>query len=166
MLKTRSHVVPSLNKVANNYSSFRLFGTNINVDGSGAIPEIINMGPEMKEWRHDFHENPELAFQEVRTSKIIAERLESWGIEVTRDIAKTGVVGTLKGKHKVDDDDDDKIKKRSIGLRADMDALPMQEENNFSHCSKIPGRMHGCGHDGHTTMLLGAANYLAQTRNF
>ena len=107
-------------------------------------------------WRRDLHAHPELGFEEVRTSAIVAEKLESWGIEVTRDIATTGLVGTLRNGGSG----------RAIGIRADMDALPMAELNRFDHASTNPGRMHACGHDGHTTMLLGAAKYLAETRRF
>jgi len=121
-----------------------------------AINRIAAAAAEMTEWRRDLHAHPELGFEEVRTSQIVAEKLQSWGITVTRDIATTGLVGTLK----VGTSD------RAIGIRADMDALPMTEENGFEHASQNPGRMHACGHDGHTTILLGAAKYLAETRNF
>src|SRR5690606_12306330 len=100
----------------------------------------------------------ELGFEEVRTSGIVAGSLEALGIEVQRGIGKTGVVGVIRGK-RCDSG-------RMIGLRADMDALPMTEDNTFEHRSTKPGLMHGCGHDGHTAILLGAARYLAQTRNF
>ncbi len=120
------------------------------------VPEIVNFTPELTKWRRDFHAHPELGFEEIRTSGIVAERLESFGIEVHRGLAGTGVVGTLKSGSS----------KRRIGLRADMDALPMTEANTFAHASKTPGVFHGCGHDGHTTMLLGAAKHLAETRNF
>lgn len=121
------------------------------------INSIAAMREEMTEWRRDFHAHPELAFEEVRTSDIVAEKLASWGIEVHRGIAKTGVVGVLQGQD---------AGTKTIGLRADMDALPMTEENDVPHKSTSPGKFHGCGHDGHTTMLLGAAKYLAETRNF
>ncbi|TCR72645.1 M20 aminoacylase family protein [Rhizobium sp. BK376] len=107
--------------------------------------------------RRDIHQHPEIGFEEVRTSGIVAKRLEEWGIEVHRGIGRTGVVGILKG---------DLGGGRRIGLRADMDALPMEERTNLAYASRYPGRFHGCGHDGHTTMLLGAARYLAETRNF
>ena len=111
---------------------------------------------EMIEWRHDIHSHPETAFEEVRTAGIVARKLESFGLEVHRGLAKTGVVGVLKaGKGG-----------RAIGLRADMDALDLTELNGFDHRSQHDGKMHACGHDGHTTMLLGAAKYLAETRNF
>jgi hippurate hydrolase len=107
--------------------------------------------------RRDIHQHPEIGFEEVRTSRIVAEKLAGWGVEVHTNIGKTGVVGVLKGTRNGS---------RTIGLRADMDALPMEEATNLAYSSKIPGRFHGCGHDGHTTMLLGAARYLAETRNF
>ena len=108
--------------------------------------------------RRDIHANPELAFEETRTSQIVADKLAEWGIEVHRGIAKTGLVGVVRGKRNSSG--------RAIGLRADMDCLPMHEVSDVPHKSRNAGRMHACGHDGHTTMLLGAARYLAQTRNF
>ncbi|WP_334130246.1 M20 aminoacylase family protein [Sneathiella sp.] len=119
-------------------------------------PEIESLHSEMTEWRHKIHMHPETAFEEYKTSDFVAEKLSSFGIEVHRGLARTGVVGTLKSGDG----------NRAIGLRADMDALDLQEENEFAHRSRIDGKMHGCGHDGHTVMLLGAAKYLAQTRNF
>lgn len=113
--------------------------------------------PQLTEWRRDFHMNPELGYEEHRTSAMVAERLEDWGIEVTRGLAGTGLVGTIRGRG---------ASGRSIGLRADMDCLPMDEEGENPWKSRNGGRMHACGHDGHTTMLLGAAKYLADTRNF
>src|SRR5688500_8076249 len=121
------------------------------------IDDRINaMHGELTGWRRDIHAHPELGFEEHRTSDIVAAKLQEWGIEVTRGIAGTGIVGTLRNGNSG----------RAIGLRADMDALPMEEENDFEHRSVHPGRMHACGHDGHTTMLLGAARYLAESRNF
>jgi hippurate hydrolase len=108
--------------------------------------------------RRDIHANPELAFEETRTSQIVADKLAEWGIEVHRGIARTGLVGVIKGKQSSSG--------RTVGLRADMDCLPMHETGDVPHKSRNAGRMHACGHDGHTTMLLGAARYLAQTRNF
>lgn len=108
--------------------------------------------------RRDLHAHPELGFEEVRTSGIVASALESYGIEVHRGIGKTGVVGVIRGRGTDSG--------RMVGLRADMDALPMSEDNKFAHRSTKSGLMHGCGHDGHTTMLLGAARYLAHTRDF
>ena len=107
--------------------------------------------------RRDLHAHPELAFEEHRTSALVAEMLREWGIEVHTGIAGTGVVGVLRGRVPG---------QRSIGLRADMDALPLQEENHFAHRSQHDGRMHACGHDGHTTMLLAAAWHLSQHRDF
>jgi len=112
---------------------------------------------DMQAWRRDLHQHPELCFEERRTSAIVAEKLRSWGIEVHEGIGVTGVVGVLKGQG---------TGTGAIGIRADMDALPMQEENDFSYKSTINGKMHACGHDGHTAILLGAAKYLAETRNF
>jgi len=120
------------------------------------INSIAALEEEMTEWRRDFHMHPELAYQEVRTSGKVAEMLESWGIEVTKGLGKTGVVGVIKGSGDGP----------SIGLRADMDALPIDEMNDTPWKSQNAGVMHACGHDGHTTMLLGAAKYLAETRNF
>ncbi|MDR3508266.1 MAG: amidohydrolase [Caulobacteraceae bacterium] len=102
--------------------------------------------------RRDLHAHPELAFAENRTAAIVADRLEAWGLKVTRGVARTGVVATLHGGPAA-----------AIGLRADMDALPMQEANGFAHRSTIPGVMHACGHDGHTVILLAAARYLSET---
>jgi amidohydrolase len=106
--------------------------------------------------RRDLHAHPELGFEELRTSDIIAKALAGWGIPVHRGLGKTGVIGTIRGGSSA----------RAIGLRADMDALPMTEKNLFSHASVHPGRMHGCGHDGHTTMLLAAAKQLALSPDF
>ena len=125
------------------------------------IAEIEATHDEFTALRRDIHAHPELAFQENRTSDVVAERLASWGIEVHRGLGQTGVVGVLKGSQTKAGS-----KPRSIGLRADMDALPMPEHNRFAHASRNPGRMHGCGHDGHTAMLLGAAKYLAAHRDF
>lgn len=121
------------------------------------IDRIGAFADELTAIRHDLHQYPEIGFEEVRTSAIVAEKLQSWGIEVHRGIGKTGVVGVLKGELGPG---------RTIGLRADMDALPMEERTNLGYASRNPGRFHGCGHDGHTTMLLGAARYLAETRQF
>jgi hippurate hydrolase len=108
--------------------------------------------------RRDLHMHPELGFEEHRTAKIVCERLAALGIEFHAGIGRTGVVAVVPGRSTASG--------RSVGLRADMDALPMQEENAFAHKSRYDGRMHGCGHDGHTTMLLAAARYLSETRNF
>ena len=111
--------------------------------------------------RRDIHAHPELGFEEHRTSGLVAQRLRDWGIETHTGIAGTGVVGVVRGKR-----DAEGRRLRTIGLRADLDALPLQEENKFAHRSVHDGRMHACGHDGHTTMLLAAAWHLAQTRDF
>jgi amidohydrolase len=120
------------------------------------LPRILEYQDELQQIRRDIHAHPELGFEEGRTSDIVAAKLAEWGCEVYRGLAKTGVVGTLRRGNST----------RAIGLRADMDALPMQEANAFAHRSLHDGKMHACGHDGHTTMLLGAARYLAETRNF
>tara|TARA_B100001142_G_scaffold322612_1_gene371172 strand:+ start:207 stop:1376 length:1170 start_codon:yes stop_codon:yes gene_type:complete len=121
------------------------------------INSIADREQDMKAWRHLLHQHPETSYEEVWTSDFIAAKLQSFGIEIHRGMGKTGVVGVLRGNGNGTS---------AIGLRADMDALPMQEMNEFAHVSKTPGRMHACGHDGHSTMLLGAAQYLAETRNF
>ncbi|MGY4307687.1 amidohydrolase [Bradyrhizobium sp. USDA 4369] len=121
------------------------------------IDRIQAYADELTAIRRDLHAHPEIGFEETRTSGIVAEKLSQWGIEVHRGLGGTGVIGVLKGKG-------DSSKR--IGLRADMDALPMEENTNLPWRSTIPGRFHGCGHDGHTTMLLGTARYLAETRNF
>jgi len=117
---------------------------------------IAALQPEMEVWRHDLHMHPELRFEEVRTAQQVAKLLGEWGIEVHTGIATTGVVGVLRNGGSG----------RAIGLRVDMDALPMPEATGLPYASVNPGVMHACGHDGHTTMLLGAAKYLAETRNF
>jgi amidohydrolase len=121
------------------------------------IERIEGFADELTAIRRDLHAHPELGFEEVRTSGIVADKLTQWGIDVHRSIGGTGVVGVLKGNG---------TGTRRIGLRADMDALPMEEKTNLTWRSTVPGLFHGCGHDGHTTMLLGTARYLAETRNF
>jgi amidohydrolase len=122
------------------------------------INRIAEFHDDMTEWRHDLHAHPETAFEERRTSAFVAAKLREFGLDaVDEGLAGTGVVGTLKGR---------RPGSRAIGLRADMDALPIAEKNDFAHRSTHDGKMHACGHDGHTTMLLGAARYLAETRNF
>ena len=121
------------------------------------INRIAEFHGEMTAWRRDIHAHPETAFEENRTADIVAAKLEAFGIEVHRGLAGTGVVGTLRGSADG---------AGAIGLRADMDALHIDEKNTFDHRSRNDGKMHACGHDGHTTMLLGAAKYLAETRNF
>ena len=120
------------------------------------LARIAGQQAELTAWRRDLHAHPELGFEETRTAALVAERLEACGIETHRGIGRTGVVGVLRSGPSA----------RTIGLRADMDALPIAEANPFEHRSRHPGRMHACGHDGHTTMLLGAARHLAATRNF
>jgi hippurate hydrolase len=120
------------------------------------IPHLINLlHSEMTAWRQDLHAHLELGFDEHRTSEFVVGKLAEFGCEVHRNIGKTGVVGVLRTGNGP-----------SIGLRADMDALPIHEANDFPYRSQHDGRMHACGHDGHTTMLLGAARYLAETRDF
>jgi len=121
------------------------------------VNRIADFHADMVAWRRDIHAHPETAFEETRTAARVAELLESFGITIERGVAKTGVIGTLKGNAPGH---------RAIALRADMDALHVHEKNGFAHASQHEGRMHACGHDGHTTMLLGAARYLAETRNF
>jgi len=120
------------------------------------IGRIAAAHDELKGWRHDIHAHPELGFEEARTSDFVARKLAEFGCEVFRGIGKTGVVGRLRAGNS----------SRTIGLRADMDALPIEEKTNLPYRSRNQGRMHACGHDGHTTMLLGAARYLAETRDF
>jgi hippurate hydrolase len=121
-----------------------------------ALDAIRTQHAALTEIRRDFHAHPELGMEEHRTAERVATLLEGWGIEVHRGIGRTGVVGVLRSGRG----------NRAIGLRADMDALPMQELAEIPYASSIAGKMHACGHDGHTTMLLGAAQYLAQTKNF
>jgi hippurate hydrolase len=120
---------------------------------------IKDFVPEMNEWRHYIHENPEIAYEEHNTSDFIATKLTEFNIEIHRGLGGTGIVGVIHGK-------DNGASKKSLGIRADIDALPMTEKTNLSYSSKNDGKMHACGHDGHTTMLLGAAKYLAETKNF
>jgi amidohydrolase len=121
------------------------------------VNRIADFLPELAAWRQEIHAHPETAFEEKRTGDFVAARLRDFGIEVHRGLAGTGVVGTLAGRHPGG---------RAIALRADMDALHIHEKNAVAYASTAPGKMHACGHDGHTTMLLGAARYLAETRNF
>ena len=124
---------------------------------------IAAMHAEMTAWRRDIHAHPELGFEETRTSDLVAAKLAAFGCEVHRGLGKTGVVGTLRAGTSAPSG---ARAARTLGLRADMDALPIEEANTGAHRSRHPGKMHACGHDGHTTMLLGAARYLAETRNF
>ena len=120
------------------------------------IGRIVEYHDDLTNWRRDIHAHPELGFEEQRTADVVAKKLAEFGCEVFRGIGRMGVVGRLRAGASL----------RSIGLRADMDALPIQEATNLPYRSRHEGRMHACGHDGHTTMLLGAARYLAETRNF
>ncbi|MGD8107890.1 M20 aminoacylase family protein [Pantoea sp. FN0302] len=123
---------------------------------SGKFQHIINSQALFTALRRDLHQHPEIGLEELRTSSIVADKLRSWGYQVHRGMAKTGVVGTLKVGHGG----------KTLGLRADMDALPMQEQTGKSWSSRTEGKFHGCGHDGHTATLLCAAEYLAKTQNF
>ena len=123
---------------------------------SNPVEHIRRFQAELAAIRHDIHAHPELAFEEHRTAQIVAQRLGEWGVEVHRGLAKTGVVGVVQGRPG----------EGAVGLRADMDCLPIHETGSVSYKSRHDGRMHACGHDGHTTMLLGAARYLAETRSF
>ena len=124
---------------------------------TGPVEHIRAYHAELTGIRRDLHAHPELAFEESRTASLVASELEKYGVEVHRGLAKTGVVGVIRGRSD---------RGGGIALRADMDCLPIHETNRFEHRSRNEGRMHACGHDGHTTMLLGAARYLAATRNF
>lgn len=123
------------------------------------INRVADLHDEITAWRHDIHENPELLFEVHRTAALVADKLKAFGCdEVVTGMGRTGVVGVIKGRKPGAG--------KTIGLRADMDALPITETTNAPYASKTPGLMHACGHDGHTAMLLGAAKYLAETRNF
>ena len=120
------------------------------------IEPILEFHTELQQIRRTIHAHPELSYEEVQTSELVAKKLTEWGIPVIRGLGLTGVVGVIKND----------TSKRAVGLRADMDALPVQESNTFPHHSQHEGKMHACGHDGHTAMLLGAAHYLSQHKNF
>ena len=123
------------------------------------INRVADFADEIAAWRRDFHENPELLYDVHRTAGIVADKLKAFGCdEVVTGIGQTGVVGVIKGRNTGSG--------KVIGLRADMDALPIEEATDLPYKSKVPGKMHACGHDGHTAMLLGAAKYLSETRNF
>ena len=123
------------------------------------INRVADLADEVTAWRRDFHENPELLYDVHRTAGIVAEKLKGFGCdEVATGLGQTGVVAVIRGRTNASG--------RVIGLRADMDALPIEEATNLPYASKAPGKMHACGHDGHTAMLLGAAKYLAETRHF
>jgi hippurate hydrolase len=126
------------------------------------INRVADLQPDIMAWRRDLHAHPEVMYDVHRTAAFVAERLREFGCdEVATGLGRTGVVGVIKGRKPAAGAD-----VRVIGLRADMDALPIEEETNLPYASTIPGKMHACGHDGHTAMLLGAARYLAETRNF
>jgi amidohydrolase len=123
------------------------------------VNRVADMKAEITAWRRDFHENPEILYEVHRTAGVVADKLRAFGCdEVVPGIGKTGVVGIIKGRKQSSG--------KVIGMRADMDALPIQEITGLPHASKVPGKMHACGHDGHTATLLGAAKYLCETRNF
>jgi amidohydrolase len=125
------------------------------------VNRVADLQPDIQAWRRDIHQHPELLYDVHRTAAFVADRLREFGCdEVVTGLGKTGVVGVIKGRKSVNGG------LKVIGLRADMDALPIEEETNLPYASKTPGKMHACGHDGHTAMLLGAARYLAETRNF
>src|SRR5580700_4707104 len=122
------------------------------------VNRVAALHGEITAWRHDMHAHPELQYDVHRTAASVAEKLKSFGCdEVVPGIGRTGVVGVIRGR---------KAGGKVVGLRADMDALPLEEETGLPYQSTVPGKMHACGHDGHTAMLLGAAKYLAETRNF
>ena len=126
------------------------------------LNRIADLQPEIMGWRRDLHAHPELMYDVHRTAAFVAERLREFGCdEVVTGLGRTGVVGVIKGRRPGNGGD-----VKAVGLRADMDALPIEEETGVAYRSTIPGKMHACGHDGHTAMLLGAARYLAETRNF
>jgi hippurate hydrolase len=126
------------------------------------VNRVADLQPDIQAWRRDIHEHPELLYDVHRTAAFVAERLREFGCdEVATGLGRTGVVGVIKGRKPAG-----KGNIKGIGLRADMDALPIEEATKLPYASKTPGKMHACGHDGHTAMLLGAARYLAETRNF
>ena len=123
------------------------------------VNRVADLASEIAEWRHDLHAHPELLYDVHRTAGSVAEKLKAFGCdEVVTGIGRTGVVGVIRGNTAP--------ASKVIGLRADMDALPIEEATGLPYKSTVPGKMHACGHDGHTAMLLGAAQYLAETRNF
>jgi hippurate hydrolase len=120
------------------------------------VSDFDAMEADLKAIRQHLHAHPELSFEEAETARYVADKLEAWGYDVTRNVGGHGVVAVLKNGTGT----------RSIGIRADMDALPITEETGAPYASTVPGKMHACGHDGHTTVLLGAAEYLARTKRF
>jgi len=133
-----------------------MIGLDTSITAMNIVPEVAALEADMRAWRHHLHAHPETAFEEVATSAFVADKLRSFGLEVHTGLAKTGVVGVLRCGEAHD----------AIGLRADLDALHIQEQSGVAHVSCNPGRMHACGHDGHTTMLLAAAKALAARRRF
>ena len=134
-------------------------GTNISMP---IVNRVADLQPDIQAWRRDIHAHPELLYEVHRTAAFVADRLREFGCdEVVTGLGRTGVVGVIKGRKPAG-----KGEMKVIGLRADMDALPIEEATDLPYASKTPGKMHACGHDGHTAMLLGAARYLAETRNF
>jgi len=131
-------------------------GIPLRVTPMNIVPEVAALDAEMRAWRHHLHAHPETAFEETVTAAFVADKLRSFGLEVHTGLAKTGVVGVLQSG----------TADTAIGLRADLDALHIHEQTGVAHCSRNPGRMHACGHDGHTTMLLAAAKAMAARRNF
>lgn len=125
-------------------------------DNFARLSDLASEGDRLKAIRHHLHANPELSFEEEKTAALVADKLEAWGYEVTRNVGGYGVVGRLSSGNG----------QRSVAIRADMDALPIHETTGLSYASETAGKMHACGHDGHTTMLLGAAEYLSRTKNF
>src|SRR4029079_18717472 len=126
------------------------------------VNRVAELQPDVMAWRRDIHAHPEIDYDVHRTAAFVADRLREFGCdEVVTGLGRTGVVGVIKGRKPADD-----RSLRTVGLRADMDALPIHEETGLPYQSTEPGKMHACGHDGHTAMLLGAARYLAETRNF
>src|SRR5947209_20486480 len=125
------------------------------------VNRVADLHPVIQSWRRDIHQKPELLYDVHRTAAFVADRLREFGCdEVATGLGRTGVVGVIKGRKPANGG------MKAIGLRADMDALPIEEDTNLPYASKVPGKMHACGHDGHTAMLLAAARYLAETRNF
>src|SRR4051794_29587014 len=126
------------------------------------VNRVADLHAEIASWRHDLHAHPELLYEVHRTAASVAQKLREFGCDdVVTGIGRTGVVGVIRGRKT-----SPKLRARTIGLRADMDALPIEEESQLPYRSTLAGQMHACGHDGHTAMLLGAAKYLAETRNF
>src|SRR3981189_1243395 len=126
------------------------------------VNRVADLQPDIQAWRRDIHQHPELLYDVHRTAALVADRLREFGCdEVATGLGRTGVVGVIKGRKPAG-----KSEVKVIGLRADMDALPIEEDTNLAYASRTPGKMQPCGHDGHTAMLLGAARYLAETRNF